>query len=197
MAGQAKAERKRKSRGRGFAKASTEARGVLDTVAGKQGFAEPDVLLRWSEIAGAAYETLCRPVKIRYGANRSLGATLIVQTDSGRAPEVEHHGPRIIERINQFYGYRAITRLKVTQSTGLATAPTGFADEAAPFAGAPRRGEVEHQPGPSDFARAADLASAVTTPDLKAALTRMGAHVLARARSAPNRERGPRNSDTN
>ncbi|MEO1491221.1 MAG: DciA family protein [Pseudomonadota bacterium] len=191
MAAKATTEKKRKMRRRGFAKASAEARGALDTVASKQGFAEPDILLRWPEIAGAAYGSLCQPVKIRYGANRTMGATLMVQTDSGRAPEVEHQAPRILERINQFYGYRAITRLKVTQSTGMAAAPSGFAEEPARFAGkgAPHQtgtqsgaSHADATPDADDISRAEELAAGIASPDLRAALTRMGSHVLARSR---------------
>ena len=56
-----------------------------------------------------------------------LGATLVVRVEGARATEVEHLGPRIIERVNQFYGYRAIDRLKVTQVTGSGGGPAGFA----------------------------------------------------------------------
>lgn len=158
--------------GKGFRHASEMARGSVDRIVGRKGFAESEVLLRWAEIVGDALATVCRPVKVHYGSNRSLGATLIVQTDSGRAPEVSHQSRSILERVNRFYGYRAINRLKVTQSTGMAY---GFAEQQKQFAG----------PEPSVPTRAkrkaADLANDIENPELRAALTLMGSHVLSRS----------------
>lgn len=166
-----------KRRGRGFQRASDMTRGAVERIASKQGFAEADVLLRWTEIVGAEHSARCRPVKVRYGS-RSAGATLVVQASSARAPEIEHLKTRIIERINQFYGYGAIRHLKITQSTGLG--PTrGFAEDKTPFEGAPTA------PTRSDQQTASDLAGGIQSPGLRAALEEMGANVLARARKTP------------
>ena len=166
--------------GKGFRHASETVRKQLDQVVGKKGFAESEVLLRWPEIAGEALAQTCRPVKVHYGANRNLGATLIVQTDSGRAPEVNHLAPKIIERMNRFYGYRAINRMKVTQSTGYGSAApraTGFAEAQTPFSGLA-------SDGPPKIRRdASELASGIENPELRAALEQMGSHVLSRAKS--------------
>ena len=164
----------RRRGGKGFRHASETARGSVDRVVGKKGFAESEVLLRWTEIVGDALATACRPVKVRYGSNRSLGATLIIQTDSGRAPEVSHQGPSILERVNQFYGYRAISRLKVTQSTGLAP---GFAEQQERFVG------PEHSVPARAQSQAASMAHEIENPELRAALTRMGSHILSRRKT--------------
>ncbi len=171
-----------RKRGRGFQSAGATVRSAVDQMAGKKGFAETEVLLRWPEIVGAALASVCRPVKVHYGASRAIGATLIVQTDSGRAPEVEHQGPALVDRVNQFYGYRAISRLKVTQSTGLGMASAksmGFAEDQAKFDGPPAG------PTPEEEKRAAKMAQNIETPGLKDALSRMGAHVLAQSRTKP------------
>ena len=170
--------------GKGFRHASETVRKSVDQVVGKKGFAESEVLLRWPEIAGEALAATCRPVKVHYGANRNLGATLIVQADSGHAPEVTHLAPKIIERVNQFYGYRAINRMKVTQGTGYGTAPTsnpGFAEAQTPFSGP--------DPGnrPKINREATDLASNIENPELRAALELMGSHVLARSQPPKSR----------
>jgi len=170
-------------RGGGFKHASATARKAVDKIAGKHGFAEADVLLNWPTIAGAALARVCQPVRVQYGRGNVLGAVLIVQTNSARAPEVEHKGPLIVEKVNQYYGYRAIHRLKVTQSTGLGgrsrTVP-GFSEDATPFAGRPASRPPE--PTEKDTATAAAMAADIHSPGLRAALTRMGAHVLAQER---------------
>ena len=165
-------------RGRGFQRAGATARKAIDRIAGKYGFAEADVLLNWTAIAGEALANVCQPVKVRYSKERSLGATLIVQTNSARAPEVEMKGPVIVERVNQYYGYRAIRRLKVTQSTGLASTP-GFAEERAGFSG------PDSAPTAAETERATDMARGIKSDGLREQIARMGANVLAQDRVKP------------
>ena len=165
-------------RGRGFRSAGETARKRLGEAAAGHGFAEPEVLMRWPEVVGERLAALCVPVKVGYPRAGRLGATLVVRVEGARATEVEHLGPRIIERVNQFYGYRAIDELKVTQKTGSGGASGGFADEPARFAGRPQAAASE--PSPEAKARAAEMTRGIQSEALRAALTRMGAHVLAR-----------------
>ena len=165
---------------RGFQSVADTARRRLEEAAARHGFAEPDVLLRWSEIVGERLRDLCTPVNVTYPRTDGLGATLFVRVEGARAPEVEHLGPRIIERVNQFYGYRAIGRLKVTQTT----AP-GLAEEPAHFTGKPGVAPVSSDPAdpalaldPAAEARAAEMASGIRNEALRTALIRMGAHLL-------------------
>lgn len=170
-----------KRQARGFLAASHCARRAVGEAAAGRGFAEPQVLTRWAEIVGGHLAGLCRPVKVSFARDRSFGATLLIHAEGARAPEVEHLVPRILERLNQFYGYRAISRVKLTQA---APAP-GFAEPGPGFARPPG---ADPLPSAADERRAADLATGIEDESLRAALTRMGAHVLARGRrSAPTR----------
>lgn len=165
-------------RARGFVSPAVTARKRLREAAAGHGFAEPEVLLRWSEIVGDRLAAVCAPVKVSYSRAQDLGATLVVRAEGPRAIEVEHLSPRILERVNQFYGYRAVHRLKVTQATG----SPGFAEPSAePFAG-PVAGldAAPREPAPAAEARAAELTRGIANPELRAALTRMGAHILSR-----------------
>jgi hypothetical protein len=168
-------------RGRGFRSAGETARRRLGEAAAGHGFAEPEVLMRWPEVVGERLSGLCTPVKVSYSRAHRLGATLVVRVEGARATEVEHLGPRIIERVNQFYGYRAIDRLKVTQTTGGASG--GFAEEPAGYRGRSQAAPAEPsppEPSPAAEARAAEMTRGIRSEALRAALTRMGAHVLAR-----------------
>lgn len=158
-------------RGGGFRRASDRARPALDKIAGRHGFAELDVLLHWPAIVGEALAPICRPVRVRYGSARKLGATMVVEANGARAPEVEHLGPRIIERVNQFYGYRAVSRLQIMQSGA-----AGFAEAQAAFSG------PDHEPAAEEMRRAEALTTEVHDEDFRAALNRFGANVLARSR---------------
>jgi hypothetical protein len=169
------------ARGRGFRSAGETARKRLAEAAAGHGFAEPEVLLRWAEVVGERLSGLCTPVKVSYSRAGRLGATLVVRAVGARATEVEHLGPRIIERVNQFYGYGAISELKVTQTTGGASG--GFAEAPAGYKGRPHATPPEPaptEPSPAARARAAELTRGIRSEALRAALTRMGAHVLSR-----------------
>lgn len=184
---------------RGLTSAAESARRALREAAERRGFAEPQILTRWPEIVGERLAGLCTPVKVSYPRGSGLGATLVVHAEGALATEVEHLAPRILERINQFYGYRAITRLRVAQTgAGLRAAapgearPGGFAEPAAAWNG-PADGARGTQraaaptPGPRERAEAARLASRIADPELRLALSAVGAHILARrrARSGP------------
>ena len=171
---------RRKRRG-GFRQAGASADATIRQTVGSAGFAEPDVLLRWIEIAGPVLAAHCRPVKVEYGSAR-LGATLVVQVASARAPEVEMQAPKMRERINQFYGYGAISRIRITQSSGLGS---GFSEGQRTFEG------LALEPSKLHSERASRMAGNIKDPDLRAALTRMGAHVL--SRTSPSK---PQGSDT-
>ena len=161
-----------KRRAGGFLAAAKCAQRTVGEAAAGRGFAEPQVLTRWAEIVGDHLATLCQPVKISYARDRSVGATLVIHAEGARAPEVEHLAPRVLERVNQFCGYRAVARVKLTQTV---PAP-GFAEPAAVFA------VSAAAPGAAEERRAAELAGGIENEGLRAALTRMGAHVLARGR---------------
>ena len=174
------------ARGRGFRSAGETARKRLGEAAAGHGFAEPEVLMRWPEVVGERLAGLCVPVKVSYSRAHRLGATLVVRVEGARATEVEHLGPRIIERVNQFYGYRAIDRLKLTQTTGGASG--GFAEAPAGYKGRPHAASPDPsppdlgppEPSPEAEARAAGLTRGIRSEALRAALTRLGAHVLSR-----------------
>lgn len=179
----------RRRRGGAFRQAGAELRKGLADAAGRRGFAEPEILLRWTEIVGAALAPHCRPVKVVYGRSPALGATLVIEATGARATEIEHLGPRMIERINGYYGYRAISRLRVTQAAGCAT---GFAEDGAAFAGKPEDGE----PPAEAAARAAALTKDIRDPALRAVLTRLGGHILGRpARHRPQDHNRPGKGD--
>ncbi|MBY8977212.1 DUF721 domain-containing protein [Rhodobacteraceae bacterium NNCM2] len=178
--GDAKSDEARSARDRGrpFHRPSQTIRHRLKSIAASKGFAEPDVLIRWPEAVGPELSGICQPVKVSYGG--SFGATLIVFADGARAIEVEHRAPQIVDRINSFYGYRAIARLKITQATGRRVAARGFAEARTTFDGPPAE---QRLPSAENADKAAALASGIQNADLRAALTKMGAWVLSRSAS--------------
>ena len=166
----------RASGGGGFRQVGAFAKGPMREAAARKGFAETRVLTDWEAIAGAELASLCRPVKVSY-AGKGFGATLIVLADGARAPEVEMLGPRIVERVNAHYGYRAISRMKVVQTDRALSASRG-SDRGVAAEG----GDDPASCALSNEARrrAARAAEGVESPELRAALERLAANWLAR-----------------
>lgn len=55
--------------------------------------------------------------------NRPTGATLVLRVDGPRALEVQHGAPRIIEKVNTYFGYRAVATLRIVQGPVARTKP--------------------------------------------------------------------------
>jgi len=71
---------------------------------------------------------MARPERIKWpraveAQRHKLGGTLVLRAPAGLALEVHYEIPRIIERVNQFLGYGAISAVKVMQSGELPLAP--------------------------------------------------------------------------
>ena len=103
---------------------------------GKRGFALADLLRDWASIVGRDIAARCVPRKLdrprpsqRRGAHAAEG-TLTLRVEAGFALEVQHLEPQLLERINGYFGFRAVTRLRLLQ--GPAPAPTPESAPAAP-----------------------------------------------------------------
>ena len=99
-------------------------RRLTKSVFSRYGFAYADVLTQWSVIVGDELGRVSVPERIRWpratgssGDGARRGGTMVLRVAEGRALEFQHLAPRIIERINGFYGYEAVTALKILQGT--------------------------------------------------------------------------------
>ncbi len=143
-----------------------------------RGFAVSRLLTHWSEVVGETVATVTRPVEVSYGKG-GMGATLTILTTGPHAPMIEMQKEQICERVNACYGYRAIARLRITQ-----TAPTGFAEGQAVFAPAPKTAMPAKDP--EIEASSANLSKDVTNDELRLALQALGANVLMKSRNGKN-----------
>lgn len=155
-------------RRRGFEPAGALLARALKGPAAKRGFADARLLTHWAEIMGDDIAAVARPVKISHG--RSLGGTLVLLTTGGHAPVVDMQKSHIIDRANAVFGYRAISRVSVTQ-----TAPTGFAEGQVQFRARPRPAA---KPDQRVLDRAAPHLSDIGDAGLRQALSNL-AHNLA------------------
>lgn len=138
------------------------------------GFARPDVVTHWREIAGNRIAARTQPLRISYATGARRDGTLHILVDGPFAVELQHAGPTLVERVNAYFGYRAVSRISIVQGPLGRRLPSEAA--VAPRLDAANRALLEEAIG--------------TTQDsgLKEALTRLGQHILGRAERTMGRK---------
>jgi hypothetical protein len=79
------------------------------------GFVQSSVVTRWPEIVGAAHARVCAPEAIRFPPGEKSQGILELVVAPAHAPLIQHVIPEIVERVNRFFGYRAVARVKLRQ----------------------------------------------------------------------------------
>jgi hypothetical protein len=138
-------------------------RTLADTFA-RQGFASTELVTHWNDIVGAEIAAHCEPLRLNWPRGGDVDApepaTLVLRVEGPIAIEIQHLAPVILERVNRFFGWRAVGRLALRQ---------------APLT---RRQPRQARPAPDP--RAAALVAAtldVADEDLRNALARLGAAI--------------------
>jgi hypothetical protein len=81
----------------------------------RYGFVESAVLSRWPEIVGPSYASCTLPIGLKFAPGKRKGATLSILVDGPIALQLKHVEPQVLERINGFFGYKAVERLALRQ----------------------------------------------------------------------------------
>ena len=85
---------------------------VTGPIMSRQGFAGGAIVAEWPAIVGEHMAAQSLPEKVIHSRDRNAGGTLRLSVaSSGVATELQHLEPLLLDRINTYFGYRAITRL--------------------------------------------------------------------------------------
>ena len=103
----------------GFKKASVLLKKNIQKASESRGFAQSRVLTHWSEIVGEEISSVSIPTKVSYKTD-GLGATLTILTSGSSGPILEMQKEFIRIKINAVYGYNAVQKIKITQSSPFA-----------------------------------------------------------------------------
>ncbi|MGX7952205.1 DUF721 domain-containing protein [Tsuneonella sp. HG249] len=96
----------------------------------RYGFVQSSVVTRWPEIVGAHHAKVCTPEAIRFPPGEKADGILQLVVLPAHAPLIQHVVPEIMERVNRFFGYKAVARVKLRQ--GNVQPPRAEARPAAP-----------------------------------------------------------------
>jgi hypothetical protein len=149
---------------------------MLDPIARARGFATTALLTEWPSIVGRELAGFTLPDKVIWprrtddgdapppqSAWRADGAILVLKVEGPRAIELQHRAGQILERVNTYFGYRAIAQLRFLQ---------------APIS----RATPKPAAMPSPEANAACIPAAISDGGLRQALARLGASLRRKAR---------------
>jgi hypothetical protein len=112
---------------------------------------------------------MCTPQGLSFQhRDRRMDGTLTLKVQSSQATRLQHLEPQLIERINGYFGYRAIARLRLLHG-------------AAPASGEPdaRSEAPASQPAPHPAPHEEQTDEPIADPALRAALARLGRAVKA------------------
>ncbi|MEO9462600.1 MAG: DciA family protein [Marinomonas sp.] len=79
------------------------------------GFVQSNVVTRWPEIVGPTHAKVCSPEAIRFPPGEKSEGILQLVVVPAHAPLIQQVTPEIMERVNRFFGYNAVARVKIRQ----------------------------------------------------------------------------------
>ncbi|MGQ9367197.1 DUF721 domain-containing protein [Azospirillum sp. A39] len=94
---------------------------VAGKALGKKGLAFGALITEWPSVVGAQLAQRTQPDRLAFPRGKREDATLHIRAMGAIALELQHLEPLIIERINGFFGYRAVARIKLVHAAPVGT----------------------------------------------------------------------------
>ena len=167
---------------------------LLDPVIERRAGMTTDLIAAWEEIVGEAHAARSRPDKLQwprsgrdlaFGAGHDSGggdgfepATLIIACDGGYALFLQHDSDTILSQVNDYFGFFAVNRIKLTQKPITADGSPKTAGQARD-----NRSGGAGKLAADKRARLDDLVGQVENEDLRKALEKLGLGVFSEGSS--------------
>lgn len=147
--------------------------GILSETLARRTGMTLDLIAGWDDIAGPDYAPFTLPEKILWPRRASEDepfepATLVLACEGHHALFIQHAMPELIDRLNRFLGYGAISRIRLVQKPLNKPAP------------AAKRRSVELTP--EEAGRLDEVLDHIEDEKLRERLARFGRGVIARQR---------------
>ncbi len=88
---------------------------IVDKNIKEKNFIEVSLIKKWREIIGDDIAKFCWPIKIIFSNIKNSNGVIFLKTKRGRSMEIEFKNEEIIEKLNQYFGYNAISKISVVQ----------------------------------------------------------------------------------
>jgi hypothetical protein len=94
---------------------AAELPGLVGKPLGQRGFGEGGLVSDWAAVVGEEVARHAAPLKLAFPRGERRGGTLTLRVRSVFAVELQHMAPQVLERINGYLGYGAVSRLRLEQ----------------------------------------------------------------------------------
>ncbi len=98
-----------------FKKVGSSLPKIIDKNIKEKNFVEISLIKKWREIIGDDIAKFCWPIKIVFSEINNLNGIIFLKTMRGKSMEIEFKNEEIIEKLNQYFGYKAIAKISVVQ----------------------------------------------------------------------------------
>ena len=88
---------------------------IIDKNIKERNFVEITLIKQWKEIIGQDIAKYCWPIKIVFSDIKNSNGIIFLKTKRGRSMEIEFKNDEIIDKLNQYFGYKAINKISVVQ----------------------------------------------------------------------------------
>lgn len=127
---------------------------------GRRGLADGAIAREWANIVGPMIAQHSQPDRISYrGRDRKEGVLHLRVDHSAMATELQHLEPQLLERINGYFGYKAVARMRFIHG---------------PITVRPDDTPRPPTKPPAESPAVAATVAGIDDPDLRAALQRLG-----------------------
>ena len=89
---------------------------ILKTKLKKANFVDISVIENWKEIVGDDIAKNCWPIKIFFSDGNNSNGKIAIKVKRGWSLEIEYKNQEIIEKLNQYFGYKAISKIDIIQN---------------------------------------------------------------------------------
>lgn len=146
---------------------------VLEPVIARRAGMNLDLVAAWPDIVGPPHGDYTRPEKINWPRRAHEDdpfqpGTLVVACDGARAVLFAHELDQCVERVNAFFGFRAVARIRIVQKPVTRHAP-------------PQR-RTAPEPGPEGRARIDAIVAGIEDEELRKRLEKLGRGVFGASR---------------
>lgn len=147
--------------------------GLMDPILRRKAGMTTGLVAAWGEITGPGLRDLTRPEKLVWPARRDEGdpfepATLVIACEAVAALRLQHQTGELLARVNAFFGFAAVARIKIVQK--------------AVNQHRPDRKPKLRDLAPAEHQRVADMVARIEDPRLQKALRDFAETTLRRSK---------------
>lgn len=88
---------------------------AITPICRQNGFVQARILLEWEYIVTSQFAQFCTPLKVTFPLKQRSNGRLLLKATSSMATEISYLEPLILSRINQYFGYQAISKISLLQ----------------------------------------------------------------------------------